>query len=682
MNRDYASKVLQVLNLSPEAPALIRKYVRTVKPPLTEPNDIKLFALALADSSLPEAWAFQRTFNERSEIRLRLLLSLLEWCVSREFDVCLLFFEFVVFNVSSAKPRSTAMKHLLEMSLSPFEQFTIHSIMLNPPPSFPLDALPLLQELICIRLIQLGEFDDAIHLSRKFSTPESVINACRSEARLKMIEDLCSALPSPYRSLIDLEAADPSPYTAESKRSFGVQVIQPLELIKSSESPASASKLPVSRPFVDLESADPSSSCTAEFQRSPVSRFAPEHTNAPGSGRPIPVSTSPQLPAGTSPVAPRQDLTLISPSSIRSRTSLNNTAERLAQGTSSHISSLSGVKLPSSPIQSQKLDGNVFISAQQQTNAFYTPPKIINLIQPTSSPQTVLPHSGNGDAEKLLSEQDYDVGVEEKMEGGNDKESDHEHETEHQGEKQAEPVSTEKGVEEIGYSLFDNGLPSRPYLENEPSKSSDVPNATESPSASTKRKVPGSFSDEDADEESEVGDANQFYHRLHHQREKLSMVPEYEETQSADDHVTRLEPHHTSAGSPLSRKKPRSGSKESKKRRISQQEQQEQQELPSGLMGNGRGEEEEQDHVAPLHNIKPPSRRSKPISRRSTSEISDDVAEGVQTRRRSSRLNATASTGGAVVAPSADDVNALLRKPTRARNPISKGARGKKRGGA
>lgn len=95
LNRDYASKVLQVLSLSPKAPALIRKYVRTVKPPLTEPSDIKLFALALADSSLPEAWAFQRTFNERSEIRPRLLRSLLEWCVSREFDVCLFSLNFL-----------------------------------------------------------------------------------------------------------------------------------------------------------------------------------------------------------------------------------------------------------------------------------------------------------------------------------------------------------------------------------------------------------------------------------------------------------------------------------------------------------------------------------------------------------------------------------------------------------
>jgi len=99
LNRDYASKVLQVLSLSPEAPALIRKYVRTVKPPLTEPNDIKLFALALADSSLPEAWAFQRTFNERSKIRPPLLRSLLEWCVSREFNVYLLFFGFFVLSV-------------------------------------------------------------------------------------------------------------------------------------------------------------------------------------------------------------------------------------------------------------------------------------------------------------------------------------------------------------------------------------------------------------------------------------------------------------------------------------------------------------------------------------------------------------------------------------------------------
>ena len=678
MDRDYASKVLQVLSLSPEAPALIRKYVRTVKPPLTEPNDIKLFALALADSSLPEAWAFQRTFNERSEIRSRLLRSLLEWCVSREFDVCLLFFEFFVLNVSSEKPRSTAMTDLLELSLSSFEESTIHSIVLSPPSSFPLDALPLLQDLICIRLIQLGKFLDAIRMGRQFSTSKPVINARRTEARLKMVEDLYRVLPSSYRALIDLELADPSPYTVEPQKSFGVEVAQPLEQVQSSEFQASASIL------VDLGLAN------AEPQRSPVSRSAPGHTNASGTGRPIPVSTSPQLPATTSPVTPRQNShisTLVSSSSIRSRASLGNTAERLACGsTSSHVSSpLSGVKLPSSPIQSRKLDGNGFISAQQQTNAFYTPPKINDLTQPTFSPRTILSHSGNGNAEKPLSEQDDDVGMddvdmEEKMEGENDKERDYEHEIEHQREKQAESVSTEKGIEEIGYSLFDSGLPSRPYLENEPPKSSDVADAMESPSASTKRKVPGSFNDKDGDvdegEEPEAGDANQSYYRhRHHEREKLSTLPEYEEAQFADDYVTRLEPRYTTEN-PVSRKKPRGGSKEPKKRRISQQE------LPGGLMDDGKEEEEEEDYVAPLRNTKPPSRRSKPISRRSTSEISDDIAEGVQTRRRSSRLNTTTSAGGATVVPSVDGVDASLRKSSRTRKPTSKSTRGKKRGGA
>jgi len=574
------------------------------------------------------------------------------------------------------------MTDLLELSLSSFEESTIHSIVLNPPSSFPLDALPLLQDLICIRLIQLGKFLDAIRMGRQFSTSKPVINARRSEARLKMVEDLYRALPSSYRALIDLELADSSPYTVEPQRSFGVQVAQPLEQVHSSEFQASASIL------VDLELAN------AEPQRSPVSRSAPEHTNASGTGRPIPVSTS-QLPATTSPVAPRQNShisTLVSPSSIRSRASLGNTAERLAHGsTSSHVSSpLSGVKLPSSPVQSRKLDANGFSSAQQQTNAFYTPPKIIDLTQPTFSPQTILSHSGNGNAEKPLSEQDddaemEDVEMEEKMEGENDKERDYEHEIEHQGEKQAGSVSTEKGAEEIGYSLFDNGLPSRPYLENEPPKSSNVADATESPSASTKRKVPGSFSDEDGDgdgdedEELEAGDANPSHHRhRHHEREKLSTLPEYEEAQFADDYVTRLEPQYTTEN-PVSRKKPRNGSKEPKKRRISQQEHQE---LPGGLMGDGREEEEEQDYVAPLRDTKPLSRRSKPNSRRSTSEISDDFGEGVQTRRRSSRLNATASAGEATIVPSADGVDASLRKSTRARKPTSKSTGGKKRGGA
>ena len=349
------------------------------------------------------------------------------------------------------------------------------------------------------------------------------------------------------------------------------------------------------------------------------------------------------------------------------------------RGTLSHVSSpLSYIKFPSSSIQSQKPNGNAFISAPQLQNAFYTPPETNGLIPPIFSPQPNLSRPANGSAEKLSPEQADDVEIEEeKIEDNNDKERDIEHEIDHREEERAELMTIDTGEEEIGHSLFDNGLSSRTNLDNEPLKSSDVPDPTESlstPSTSMKRKVPGSFGDED--EDIEDGDPDQS-HRPHYHQEELSTLPEHEEAESVDDRMTRSEPQYTSAQSPTSRKKTKNDSKESKKRRISQQE------FPGALMGDE--EEEEDDYVAPLRNTKLASRKySKPISRRSTSEISDDFVEGMPTRRRSSRLNATASGGGATVASGGGDVDrsTSVRKSARTRKPAVKAPRGKKRGGA
>lgn len=88
LNRDYASKILQAISLTPNPHSLVLKYVRTAKPLLTEPDDINIYMIALAESSLFEAWQFQRTFSERDETRPRLFKRLLEWCITREYPMC------------------------------------------------------------------------------------------------------------------------------------------------------------------------------------------------------------------------------------------------------------------------------------------------------------------------------------------------------------------------------------------------------------------------------------------------------------------------------------------------------------------------------------------------------------------------------------------------------------------
>ena len=90
INRDYTTKVFQALSISDDPHTLIRTYVRTAKPCLTEPNDIDTYAIALAESSLMEAWMYQRTFPEINNTRERLVNKILDWCLTREFSLVLL----------------------------------------------------------------------------------------------------------------------------------------------------------------------------------------------------------------------------------------------------------------------------------------------------------------------------------------------------------------------------------------------------------------------------------------------------------------------------------------------------------------------------------------------------------------------------------------------------------------
>ncbi|KAF9262246.1 hypothetical protein L218DRAFT_867720, partial [Marasmius fiardii PR-910] len=85
LNRDYASKILQIISQSKDPQPLIVKYVRTAKPRLEEPDDIDAYTIALAHLNLFEAWQFQRTFSETDPTRERLLKKLIQWCVSRKF---------------------------------------------------------------------------------------------------------------------------------------------------------------------------------------------------------------------------------------------------------------------------------------------------------------------------------------------------------------------------------------------------------------------------------------------------------------------------------------------------------------------------------------------------------------------------------------------------------------------
>lgn len=85
LNRDYTTKILQAISLSQKPNPLILRYIRTARPILSEPSDIDMYAVALADSNLLEAWQYQQTFPE-GETRMRLINKLLRWGFTRKLQ--------------------------------------------------------------------------------------------------------------------------------------------------------------------------------------------------------------------------------------------------------------------------------------------------------------------------------------------------------------------------------------------------------------------------------------------------------------------------------------------------------------------------------------------------------------------------------------------------------------------
>ncbi|KXN92140.1 Protein ELYS, partial [Leucoagaricus sp. SymC.cos] len=626
LNRDYTSKIIQAISLSQDASRLMRKYVRIAKPPLTEPDDIELYTLALADSSLLEAWQFQRTFHESNEIRPRLLQRILEWCVS-------------------PKPRPAALMQLLGLPLSTFEESTLHSYALKPPANLSLDALPLLQDLVCVRLIQLGRYIDAIRMDREFSSSKLGSNTRQAQERSKMVQDLYDALPAIQRTFVDTELAEPMQRTRLQKSvqrspvGEDVDMAQSWEEIRPNEIQAPVSKLPSSRPIQ-------------------------ERANAPRFGGPVPaqssIPTAPQLPAvfgasATNAGSSRQSFplptlptTFSSPSGSRPLNALSNTAGRLVLSTIPHVSSpLTSAKFPVPPSsQPQKPAG--FVSANQQSNAFYTPPARTNRHAQPLFPRVQPQQPANGDAEKLSPKKADDVEMEEEHEAEKVDDNEMDRQPEEPESNQAEPD------QELDFSVFGNGLSNWTNNKNKSNLSAAVDEKSSARPLSVKRKVPGSFGDEEDEDMEDSG---------YHADKPRATEDEAEEPVSSRTTRSR---HSISARSTTSRKKAKSkrnDSKDSKRRDSSPYPN-----LPGGL-GSDDGEEE--DHIAPLRSTKSSSRRTgaptstKPVSRGSTaSDLADELGEGVQTRRRSSRLTAASSGSVAVDGDASPKKSARTRKPT------------------
>ncbi|THH16126.1 hypothetical protein EW146_g4460 [Bondarzewia mesenterica] len=192
LNRDYTSKILQAISLSENSTSLIIKYIRTAKPLLTEPDDIDIF---------------QKTFPERSEARGRLLRKILHWCLSRASIFSLhTIWSLMKFSNWLAIHRPDPLTHLVSLPLSPFEQFFVHAYALDPPSDIPSASVPIIQDLVCVRLIQSGNYAEAIKLDRQFATAPHGGRASKAvEERRKMMDEILAVMPIIERSQVEEE---------------------------------------------------------------------------------------------------------------------------------------------------------------------------------------------------------------------------------------------------------------------------------------------------------------------------------------------------------------------------------------------------------------------------------------------------------------------------------------------
>ncbi|TCD71901.1 hypothetical protein EIP91_000033 [Steccherinum ochraceum] len=186
LNRDYTTKILQAISLSQKPNPLILRYVRTAKPILSEPDDIDMYTIALADSNLLEAWQYQQTFPE-GEIRTRLINKLLRWCFT-------------------PKPKPQAVKQLLGYPLTAYEQFIIHGLAIHPPTNLSPPSVTAIQDLVCLRLVLSGQTVAAVKLNRQF--PVGATNESRRAAQDRkqlMLDEAVSLLPAAERRLLELD---------------------------------------------------------------------------------------------------------------------------------------------------------------------------------------------------------------------------------------------------------------------------------------------------------------------------------------------------------------------------------------------------------------------------------------------------------------------------------------------
>lgn len=501
-----------------------------------------------------------------------------------------------------AKPRPVALKQLLVLPYTPEEEEILNDFV-QKPSTISYSSLALLQDLICVRLIQSGRYFDAVKLDRKFTnaTPRKHLELTRS--RSKMVHEVYQALPSIERSILDLEL-DPT-----------VQQKAPL-------TPKPVVQTPRAKP---TEGLDQSISQSWEEIRVPealvnkqtplkevggsaaIARFGPASLQASTS---TPAKT-PAIPAFT-PIAsgssslPRRNQppanSVLGASKPRSSLGSSNV---LNFNSSAIASPASGMKLPAPNLTSSHVPGHAFVPASQQKNAFYQPPP-----PKTNGVKRSFPEELNHSPERP---EHRDSDMETDNEGKSTKETSN---GKQNGAAHHDDVDEGNTLQ---FSVFGAQKPTPAAPQPPPPK----------PPSKMRSPPPGSFmSDEDAMDED---------------REQEEPKP------ASRGRGTRKAAAAASAKSQAAEKPPAKKARQSKKP-VSRS-------IPGGLMdeddiGGGDEDGEEEDQVAPLRAPSPPPvtasapKRGVRKSRSAASVDTTDEMEGIQTRRRSSRLTTTGSVNG------------------------------------
>ena len=116
-----------------------------------------------------------------------------------------------VSSFTTANPRPEHLKQLIVFPLSSFEQSLLHDFALEPPPALPASSVPVLQDLVCVRLVQSGQYVEAIKLDQRFASARlgrGIQASLAAERRRKMIEDVIAALPCIERQEIEEKLRD------------------------------------------------------------------------------------------------------------------------------------------------------------------------------------------------------------------------------------------------------------------------------------------------------------------------------------------------------------------------------------------------------------------------------------------------------------------------------------------